>query len=114
MPPLTDPILLARILGILANWRVTGYVVWKDVAVDWLRENLRGIEPHEFVKLMCEYVSAGGVIDQVPERRPQWSDYDFHYDIRFPIAGRKIYIETILIDDDPSDPILRIVSIHDA
>jgi hypothetical protein len=30
------------------------------------------------------------------------------------IAGKEIYIETILQDDDPKDPTIRIVGIHDA
>ena len=63
---------------------------------------------------MHQHVETGGEIDQVPERRPEWSDYDFHYDLRLEIAGQRIFIETVLIDDDPDDPILRVVSIHEA
>ena len=114
MPPLQDSILFARILGILANWRVTGYVIWKDIAIEWLIDNLTGMDQQQVAKLMFQYLSTGGAIDQVPERRPEWSDFDFHYDLRLPINGRKIYIEMILVEDDPTDPILRIVSIHDA
>jgi hypothetical protein len=40
--------------------------------------------------------------------------WPYHYDFRLMIAGRNIYIETILQDDDPNDPTLEIVSIHDA
>jgi hypothetical protein len=50
----------------------------------------------------------------VPETRPEWNDRPFHYELRIPIAGRLIYVETILIDDDPTDPVIRVVSIHDA
>jgi hypothetical protein len=113
MAPLQDPVLLARFRSALANWRVTGYVVWKDIALEWLRSHLEGTEPRQIALLMHQHVTAGGVIDQIAEHRPEWSDYDFHYDFRLPIAGRLIYIETVLVDDDPSDPILRIVSIHD-
>jgi hypothetical protein len=56
----------------------------------------------------------GGVIDQVPETRPEWSAWPFHYDFHLQLAGRDVYIETILKDDDPNDPTIRIVSIHDA
>jgi hypothetical protein len=30
------------------------------------------------------------------------------------IGGRPLYIETILIEDDPDDPTIHVVSIHDA
>jgi hypothetical protein len=114
MPPLQDPVLLARYQSALANWGVTGYVLWKETALTWLRQHLGGMDPRLVAQLMFRHVAAGGVIDQVPERRPEWSDYDFHYDLRLPIAGRLIYVETVLLDDDPTDPILRVVSIHDA
>ncbi len=32
MPPLRDPAIRQRIVDILANWQVTGYVTWKDHA----------------------------------------------------------------------------------
>jgi hypothetical protein len=72
------------------------------------------LETRELARLMCEHVEAGGEIDQVPERRPEWNDHDFHYDLRFPIAGRLRYLETLLLDKDPEDPTIYVVSIHDA
>ena len=68
----------------------------------------------QIARLMCAYVQAGGEIDRVPERRPEWNDRPFHYDLRIPIGGRLVYIETILLDDDPDDPTIRVVNIHDA
>jgi hypothetical protein len=56
----------------------------------------------------------GGTIDQTPETRPEWNDRPFHYDFRLMIANRRVYIETILVDDDPTDPYVHIVSMHDA
>ena len=87
--------LLTRYQSALANRRVTGYVVWKETALEWLRDHLEGIEPREVARLMHQHVAGGGPIDQVPERRPEWSDYDYHYDLRLPIAGRLIYLTTI-------------------
>jgi hypothetical protein len=63
---------------------------------------------------MFRYVEAGGPIDQVSETRPQWSEHRFHYDFRISISGRQVYIETILVEDDPEDPTIHVVSIHDA
>jgi hypothetical protein len=54
MAPLQDPLILAQYRSALANWHVTGYVEWKDIARDWA-----------------------------------------------------------LLNDDPEDPIIRVVSIHD-
>jgi hypothetical protein len=31
-----------------------------------------------------------------------------------PIVGRNVYIETVLVDDDPKNPYLDVVNIHDA
>jgi hypothetical protein len=114
VPPLVDPAILAQYVSALANWRVTGYVDWKERARNWVREHLAGIDPRRIAKMMYDHVQAGGTIDQVPETRPEWNDRPFHYDFRLSIAGRLIYIETILIDDDPTDPVIRVVSIHDA
>ena len=62
---------------------------------------------------MNDFCRTGGVIDQVPERRPEYANWPYHYDFRLQLAGKRIYIETILQDDDPKDPTIRIVSIHD-
>ncbi len=114
MPPLTDPRILACIKQVLRNWHVTDYVTWKDVARDWVGQHLEPLSPRNIARILYEYVHHGGGIDQVREHRPEWSDRDFHYDFRVPIGGRVIYIETVLVDDDPTDPTIHVVSIHDA
>ena len=63
---------------------------------------------------MHDFMVAGGVPDQVKETRPEWSIWLFHYDFRCTLGGKQLYIETILQDDDPDDPTIQIVSIHDA
>ncbi len=63
---------------------------------------------------MFRFFAAGGEIDQVRETRPQWSEHQFHYDFRMDIGSRLLYIETILFEDDPNDPTIHVVSIHDA
>ena len=113
MPPLSDPSILACFKQVLANWNVTDYVTWKDVARDWVGANLPNVSLRDVAQLMHQHIMAGGEIDQVRERRPEWNDRDFHYDFRLAVAGRLIYIETILVDDDPEDPTIHVVSIHD-
>jgi len=65
------------------------------------------------VLAMHDFLQRREVIDQQPETRPEWSAWPFHYDFRVSLAGRDVYIETILQDDDPKDPTIHIVSIHD-
>jgi hypothetical protein len=114
MPPLSDPVILACFKAILSNWYVTDYVTAKEEALQWAGKNLEQFSLKTLAQLMHEHVQAGGTIDQVRETRPEWDDWPFHYDFRLPCAGRQLYIETILVDDDPKDPYIRIVRIKDA
>ncbi len=113
MPPLTDPSILAQFHAVLANWNYTDYVTAKPLALDWITNNLGGLGLKDVAKSMDDFLRTGGVIDQVPECRPEFSIWPFHYDFRLQLAGLEIYIETLLQDDDPHDPTIRIVSIHD-
>jgi hypothetical protein len=113
MPPLTDPAILAQFNAVLANWNYTDYVTAKPLVVDWITNNLGGLTLKDVAKVMHDFCRAGGIIDQVPERRPEYSLWPYHYDFRLQLAGKAVYIETILQDDDPNDPTIRIVSMHD-
>lgn len=116
MPPLADPVILAQFAAVLDNWNVTGYVTAKEIALDWIADNLPRYDLRAIAKLMHDHLQAGGRPDQVRERRAEYNDRDYHYDFRLPISGRQrqVYIETILVDDDPSDPTIHLVSMHDA
>ena len=114
MPTLSDAVILALIGSALANWNYTGYVTAKDVALEWITNNLGGLTLKDVAEAMNDHFQRGDVIDQQPETRPEWSLWPFHYDFRLQLGGRDIYIETILQDDDPRDPTIHIVSIHDA
>jgi hypothetical protein len=113
MPPLTDAAILAQFQAVLSNWNFTGYVTAKDLVLDWIASNLRGLTLKDIAKAMNTHVQMGGVIDQVRETRAEWSVWPFHYDFRLQVTNRMVYIETILQDDDPKDPTIHIVSIHD-
>lgn len=113
MPPLTAPIILALFGQVLANWNVTDYVTWKDVARNWVGRELPALSLRDVAKAMHDHVVAGGVVDRVPETRPEWNDREAQYGFRLSLAGRAVYIETVLVDDNPDDPTLPIVSIHD-
>lgn len=114
MARLTDPEILARFEHALSQWRLTGYITWKATAREWLERNLEGLTTRCVGEEMFRFFSAGGEVDQVRETRPLWSEHQFHYDFRMDIGGRLLYIETILVEDDPDDPTVHVVSIHDA
>ncbi|MBM4090046.1 MAG: hypothetical protein FJ276_11600 [Planctomycetes bacterium] len=63
---------------------------------------------------MSQHLDVGGRIDQIRETRPEWTDYPYHYDFRIQIGNRLIYIEALLVEGDPTDPTVHVVSIHDA
>ena len=114
MPPLSDPMIMAQFRKVLAEWNCTGYVTAKEVARNWIASNLGGLDLKAVARAMHDFMLAGGVPDQAKETRPEWSIWPFHYDFRFTLGGKQLYIETILQDDDPDDPTIQIVSIHDA
>lgn len=115
MPPLADPLILAQFVAVLNNWNVTGYMTAKAVVLDWIADNLPEHDLRAIAKLMYDYLQDGGKPDQVRERRPEYNDRDYHYDFRLsiPERQRQVFVETILVDDDPSDPTIHIVSMHD-
>lgn len=103
----------------LANWKYEGYVVFKKRAQQWLRDELSSYSADEIRRLLHEFVVNGGagVIDEQPETRREYVSYEFHYDLRVHIDNRLIYFESILLCDDPNDPDdprIVVVSIHDA
>jgi hypothetical protein len=63
----------------------------------WIRRELGNITLKDLGRLMFEYVSAGGEIDEVPETRAEWSgQYEFHHGLRLTIHGKLVYVETCL------------------
>jgi hypothetical protein len=99
----------------LKLWNVTGYITWKLTAAEFVYKELDGCTPRLVASLMHEHVEAGGEIDQVKETRPEWLEYEFHYDFRITVNGRRVYIETVfLMEDDLEDCTIRVVSMHDA
>lgn len=113
MPPLTDPTILNVFRRVLAEWQCTGYVTAKDTALDWIADHLGGLILRDVAKALHDVVVRGDSIDQQPERRPEWNTWPFHYDFRLLIGSRHVYVETILQDDNPDDPTIHIVSMHD-
>lgn len=65
---------------------------------------------------MQEYVSSGGQVDEVRETRPEWSGrYEFHFDLRFTIQTKPVYVETRLhyrLPLVPDEAWILVVNIH--
>jgi len=114
MAALSDPEILAMFRHALSLWRFTGYVTVKPTAAEWLDRNVSAFTATDLGRLLFEHVESGGEIDQVRETRLAWSEHRFHYDFRVLIGERRLYVETVLRNDDPADPTLHVVSIHDA
>ena len=117
MAPLTDLTRLEAYKDALSNWSFDGYIQFEltDTAYKWVRRELNNIALKEIGRLMHEYVEAGGDIDEVRETRPEWSDYGFHYDLRFAIQRTPVYIESRLhyqVPLTPDQSTILVVNIH--
>ena len=118
MARLTDPDRLNAYYDALRNWQFAGYIEFElnETAYRWLRSELDGVSTRELGRLMHEYVLNGGEVDEVSETRPEWTgDYEFHYDLRFSIQGKPVYVETRLkfrLPFVPDSAWILVVSIH--
>ena len=101
----------------LGNWKYDGYVRFKPLAEDWLARELPGMDLRQIAGELHQYVEMGGKIDEQKEERPEYTSFEFHYDLRLQIGDRHVYFETVLKvfknPDDPDDPIILVVNVHD-
>ncbi len=117
MAKLTDPEKLQCYRNALANWRFAGFVRLTPFAEEAFKQLKLEVSERQFRQLLHEYVLGSGEIDEVRETRPEWSDWDYHYDLRLTINARKLYVETRLEYTNPNDsddPQIILVNIHDA
>ncbi len=115
MPPLTDPERRRHYFHALSNWNCGGYVACTKLAAEYIRERF-GMALREFYRRMWEHANAqDDAIDEVRERRPEYSEHEFHHDLRFEIDGVKVYVETrLLVERDIDDTRIYVVNAHDA
>lgn len=119
MARLTDPDRLAAYLDALKNWAVEGCISFDRFSKEgaqYLRQ--LGVKQRELKELMYDHVAAGGEIDEVREPSRN-AEFDFHYDLRFTVQGKRVYIETRMSPDYPRVPVetlestIFVVNIHD-
>ncbi len=118
MAPLTDPTRLEAYKDALSNWSFEGYIQFEltETAYRWIKQEFEGISLKEIGRLMHDFVEGGGEIDEVRETRPEWSDDEFHYDLRFTIQDKPVYIESRLNYREPlfpDDSSILVVNIHE-
>jgi hypothetical protein len=92
------------------------YVKFKKRPQEWLRNELAEYTLREICRVLHAYVEGGGVPDEQVEKRPEYVHFMFHYDLRVPIGGRRIYFETVLEFEDAEDEddlTIVVVNIHD-
>lgn len=100
----------------LNNWPYDGYLEFVKHAQEWLRLHLPEFSLREIKRLLNGHVAGGGRIDEQVEKRPEYVSHGFHYDLRVKIGDRSVYFETVLScqdPNDPDDPFIRVVSVHD-
>lgn len=113
MVKLSDERLLELFADALSEWSCDGFIVWKNLPREWLSANIPEENTKSISKLMFEYFQSGGKIDQVKENRfPYDTQHEFHFDFRFSINGKDVYIETVM-DEMPTGPTITIVNMHD-
>jgi hypothetical protein len=113
---LTDPDRLAAYLDALANWAVEGCINFDELSEEGAKYlRTLGVKQRELKQLMHDYVEAGGEIDEVREKNPDY-EFEFHHDLRFTINGISVYIETRLkyrLPFETLESTILVVNVHD-
>jgi hypothetical protein len=108
-----DPAALERYRRVIVELsHVHNYIQWQDGALERLFRYVPNATTKGIHQAMRDHVVTGGEIDQVEETRDEYLHWRFHYDLRLPVSGLRVYIETVLDEDDPDDPFIWIVNIH--
>lgn len=97
---------------------IFGHIQWKDAAAHRVRNdhNLCGLSPEGIRRLLREFVmTGGGVLEARQETRAEYvAAFPFWYRavINVPDLPRGLFLEMLLVDDNPDEPWVEIVSAH--
>jgi hypothetical protein len=94
----------------------TGDCEWSDSASRRMRSDLSlsGWTEEGVTVLLQEYVSQGGSIDRRTEKRSEYPQ-DYWYRVVVPVKQFRqgLFVELILVDEDPEAPVVQNVSVHE-
>lgn len=94
----------------------TGYCEWSVSASRRMRSDisLSGLTEGGVKTLLQEYVAEGGAIDRRTETRSEYPQ-DSWYRVVVPVEQFRygLFVEIILVDEDPEAPAVQIVSVHE-
>jgi hypothetical protein len=104
--------------AIRSGWR--GHIEWKDAAARLVRDDpeLLGLTPEGIKDLLRQFVLNGNSLKEREETRQEYLQEDpdnpFWYRALIPVPGlpHGLFVEVKLIDDDPEEPWVQIVSAH--
>jgi hypothetical protein len=113
-PPRLDLVHLAIRSGLL------GHIQWKDAADRLVRRNppLPNLVPEVIRALLRQFVVDGGLLDVRIEVRQEYlrddPDDPYWYRAIIPVTGlpQGLFVEVKLVDSDPVEPWVEIVSAH--
>lgn len=97
---------------------VMGNIEWKDSASILIKDDPKmiALTAHGIRRSLREFVIGGGCLEVRREARAEYLDSDdpFWYRARVPLEDypQPLFIEVKLIEDDPDEPFVLIVSSH--
>ncbi len=110
-----NPATRERYLAALSDWHGEVGVRFNKRSRDYVLGEL-GLTTTRVGELLHEYVKmTAGTPHEVRETREGYRGrYDFHYDLRLDIAGRRVYVETVLDEESRRQPpFIQVVNMKD-
>lgn len=118
MPEPLDPAehaLVIKAIGLAR--RFTGCCEWKESSAKRVREKppSEGMTPEGIKELLIQHIEQGGGLQQVREKREEYSDHRYYYKAVAALPGfvRGLFIEVVLVDGDGDCPAVLIVNAHE-
>lgn len=119
MPDPIDPAELELVRKAITLGRTfAGYLEWQRRTLLRVRERppYPDFTADGMKQRLCEFVSKQpSSLTQVAEKRPEYQDRQFYYKVILPADELSVglFVEMILVDRDPDDPVVWIVNVHE-
>lgn len=114
MPPPQNPTELALVKAAIGDYSCRGSFEWDDRCAAKVRDLLQEFTPEEVRRLTYEAV----VYDNLPikqVRETRGFPYDYYYKVIVPVPEFRhgLFVEMVLEDSDPNDPVVAIKNAHE-